>query len=72
MMPLYRVTEKATRLVGGTVNLGVGTVLALTSDAAARDVDAGALIPVGPTEAELTAERAARAASETEAADMEE
>lgn len=71
-MPLYRITETATRYVGGTFNPGVGTVIALTSEAAARDVDAGALIPVGPTEAELAVEAAARAAAEAEAADMEE
>lgn len=68
-MPLYRVTEKATRLVGGTFNPGGGSVLALSSEAAERDVDAGALIPIGPTEAELAVERAARAAAEAQEAE---
>lgn len=71
-MPLYRITEKAGLHVGGTTNIGVGTVLALSSEAAARDVEAGALIPVGPTEAELAGERAARTAAQTEAQEAEE
>lgn len=71
-MPLYRITERASRLVGGTFNPGVGTVIALSSEAAARDVDAGALIPIGPTETELAAELAARTAAEAETADPED
>lgn len=65
-MPLYLITERATRYVGGTSNTGVGTVLALTSEAAERDVELGALVPVGPTEAELATELAARTAAEAE------
>lgn len=71
-MPLYRITEKAGLHVGGTTNIGVGTVLALSSEAAARDVDAGALTPIGPTETELAAELAARTAAEAETADPED
>ncbi len=72
MMPNFLITEKAARLVGGTFNTGVGTVLALSSDAAARDVELCALIPIGPTEAELAAEAAARAAAEAEAPEVED
>lgn len=71
-MPNYRITERATRYVGGTANTGVGNVLALTSEAAARDVELGALVPIGPTEAELAAEAAARAAAEAQAPDVED